>query len=164
MSASRLIQHIVLSEFDIDQGSTCRWQYPAPVPGVTPDWLAEHMIPEGAHAREMDVTYIFLNRDQDYLTTSQNSSNKQQIGKDDDNTQKDYFLFGINVCFTKFDSNIKRGASVKSLALFTFYPFVETLKWLLYRTLQTYCNNIRIHKGNSSNSNNKDKSKDYPQY
>ena len=34
------------------------------------------------------------------------------------------------------------------------------MKWLLYRTLQTYCNNIRIHKGNSSNSNNKDKDKD----
>ena len=48
-----LISYIVLAEFDIDMGSTVRNQYPSPVPWVSADWLAEHMIPEGAHLREM---------------------------------------------------------------------------------------------------------------
>ena len=48
-----LISYIVLAEFDIDKGSTVRNQYPSPVPWVSADWLAEHMIPEGAHLREM---------------------------------------------------------------------------------------------------------------
>lgn len=59
-----LISYIVLAEFDINMGSTVRNQYPTPVPWVSADWLAEHMIPEGAHLREMvrgicdDVLYV----------------------------------------------------------------------------------------------------------
>lgn len=40
-----------------------RHSYPAPVPGVSDDWFAEHMLPEGAHNHALDWTLFFLNRD-----------------------------------------------------------------------------------------------------
>lgn len=41
-----------------------RHQYPQEIPGYKPDWFAEHMLPEGAHNREQDWTYMILNRDE----------------------------------------------------------------------------------------------------
>ncbi len=43
--------------------STVRHAYPTPVPGISNDWFAEHMLPEGAHNHTMDWTVMFLNRD-----------------------------------------------------------------------------------------------------
>lgn len=43
-------------------GSTVRHQYPCDVPNYKPDWFAEYMLPEGAHNRLTDSTYMFLNR------------------------------------------------------------------------------------------------------
>ena len=43
--------------------STVRHAYPCSVPGVSDDWFAEHMLPEGAHNHTMDWTVMFLNRD-----------------------------------------------------------------------------------------------------
>jgi hypothetical protein len=57
-----LVDFVLLAEFDIDTGSTLRHQFPHPVPDCKADWFAEHMLPEGAHNREFDYTYIFLNR------------------------------------------------------------------------------------------------------
>ena len=62
-----LVDHILLAEFDIDTGSTVRHQYPQPVDGYQNDWFAELMLPEGAHNRERDWTYIFLNRNNPQL-------------------------------------------------------------------------------------------------
>jgi hypothetical protein len=80
--AEPLIDYIVLAEFDIDTGqlwfdlsqhetiiifsigSTVRHQYPQEIPGYKPDWFAEHMLPEGAHNREQDWTYMILNRNE----------------------------------------------------------------------------------------------------
>ena len=56
------VDYVVLSEFDIDVGSTVRHQYPAAIPTVSPDWLAEHCIPEGIHARESDSTFLRQSR------------------------------------------------------------------------------------------------------
>ena len=118
--APLLLSHVVLAEFDIDKGSTVRLQYPSDVPHVSPDWLAEHMIPEGAHAREMDVTYMFLNRQgESYLSTCCSSSSIDDI---DNSNEEGYMLYGINVVCTKFDSSIKRGAATRSLSLFSMYP------------------------------------------
>lgn len=33
------------------------------MPGVSDDWFAEHMLPEGAHNHSLDWTVMFLNRD-----------------------------------------------------------------------------------------------------
>lgn len=43
--------------------STVRHAYPRSVPGVSDDWFAEHMLPEGAHNHALDWTVMFLNRD-----------------------------------------------------------------------------------------------------
>ena len=43
--------------------STVRHAYPTSVPGVSDDWFAEHMLPEGAHNHALDWTVMFLNRD-----------------------------------------------------------------------------------------------------
>ena len=58
----KLVDFVVLAEFDIDTGSTVRHQYPHAIDGYTEDWLADHMLPEGLHNRTEDWTYIFLNR------------------------------------------------------------------------------------------------------
>lgn len=67
MEEIQLIEHVVLAEFDIDTGSTVRYQYPSEnsvlPPGVSNDWLAENMLPEGLHNRAEDWTYMFLNRE-----------------------------------------------------------------------------------------------------
>ena len=60
----RIVDYLLLAEFDIETGSTLRYQYPCGIPNCKPDWLAENMLPEGSHNREHDWTYIFLNRNQ----------------------------------------------------------------------------------------------------
>ncbi|CAM9773411.1 unnamed protein product [Scytosiphon promiscuus] len=62
-SAPPLVDYILVAEFDIDSGSTVRHAYPSSVPGVSDDWFAEHMLPEGAHNHALDLTVMFLNRD-----------------------------------------------------------------------------------------------------
>ena len=64
---AKLCDYIVVAEFDIDTGSTVRHQYPDKIEGVTEDWLAENMLPEGVHNRDTDSTFIFLNRDKPRL-------------------------------------------------------------------------------------------------
>lgn len=58
-----LVDFVILAEFDIDSGSTVRHIYPRDVPGYKSDWFADFMLPEGAHNRVVDYTYIILNRD-----------------------------------------------------------------------------------------------------
>lgn len=57
-----IIDYIILAEFDIDTGSTVRHQFPGAIPGYAADFFAEYMLPEGAHNRVEDWTYILLNR------------------------------------------------------------------------------------------------------
>ena len=133
-----LVDYVVASEFDINEGSTVRHQYPEAIPFVSADWLAENMIPEGIHNREMDVTYIFLNRggacfkrcesEEDVELQSQEKVENKESG--------DHFLYGINVVCTKHDSSVRRGAVVKSMAIFTKHHWVESIKWTLYKALE----------------------------
>ncbi len=53
------MDHILLAEFDVDTGSTVRHKYPSQVPGYTDDFLANFMLPEGAHNREYIYIYIY---------------------------------------------------------------------------------------------------------
>ena len=124
VSKHKVIDYVVLSEFDIDIGSTVRHQYPSDIPSVTPDWLAEHCIPEGIHAREEDdLTYLFLNRTapvlQKILVDENNEGYSLKEGGE-------LFLFGVNICRTKKDDSVKRGAVVKSIAIFSRWSFVES--------------------------------------
>ena len=139
VATRRVCEYVVLSEFDIDSGSTVRHQYPSKIPGVKEDWLADSMLPEGAHNCEEDATYIFLNRNQrrldeeflihptlksDHLSSSSSSSQ--------------YFLYGFNLVRTRHDSTARRGAVVKALAVFSSYRFVDRLYRLLDRALEQY--------------------------
>ena len=74
-TSTNVIEYIVLSEFDIDTGSTVRHQYPISNPYCTEDWLAEHMLPEGVHNREEDWTYMFLNRESQSVSGADSDSN-----------------------------------------------------------------------------------------
>jgi hypothetical protein len=55
-----LIEHVILAEFDIDQGSGVRLQYPDPVQNVNPEDIAEQMITEGAHNFGVVKTFFTL--------------------------------------------------------------------------------------------------------
>ncbi|MES1915140.1 MAG: hypothetical protein MHM6MM_007129 [Cercozoa sp. M6MM] len=59
--SSQNCDFVLLSEFDIDKGSTLKHQYPHAT-GFSPDSLAELMLPAGAHLRGRDSTVFFLRR------------------------------------------------------------------------------------------------------
>ena len=141
---AKICDYIVVSEFDIDTGSTVRHQYPEKIDGVTEDWLAENMLPEGVHNRDFDSTFIFLNRDgrrldEDWLI----NPSIHAITQDHDNltVQKinsTVFRYGLNLVHTKHDSNVRRGAIVKAMAIFSSYPIVDCLEGPLNASLEHY--------------------------
>ncbi|KAJ3200779.1 hypothetical protein HDU67_001812, partial [Dinochytrium kinnereticum] len=55
------VDHILVAEFDIDRGAQLTLQYPYET-GTDPHFLAELMLPDGAHLREEDWTMFFLNQ------------------------------------------------------------------------------------------------------
>eukprot|EP00741_Cyanophora_paradoxa_P025186 tig00000350_g24311.t1 len=62
MAAEPVISYIVAAEFDQLAGSVIRHQYPSPMPMVDEHFLAEQMLPDGAHNRDEDWTWFFINR------------------------------------------------------------------------------------------------------
>lgn len=127
---SALVEHIILAEFDIDTGSTVRHQYPHPIPGHESDHFAEYMLPEGAHNREVDWTYMILNRDgaqvdEDYWQVQLRPPADTKPTAETEQELHPGMLFGINLVRTKYDSNVRRGAIVKAMAIFSKYHFVE---------------------------------------
>eukprot|EP01039_Chlorochromonas_danica_P004229 gene4229-4646_t len=144
-----LIDYVLLAEFDIDTGSTLRHQFPSPIPGYKADWLAEHMLPEGAHNRMIDYTYIFIHRDGPILDDPNTSSPPSTIPSSSSSslatppspsgrTGDIPFLYGINCVKTKHDSTVRRGAIVKSLCVFSQYSYIESLKQPLEKALEKY--------------------------
>eukprot|EP00601_Ochromonadales_sp_CCMP2298_P016521 CAMPEP_0173222990 /NCGR_PEP_ID=MMETSP1142-20121109/3547_1 /TAXON_ID=483371 /ORGANISM="non described non described, Strain CCMP2298" /LENGTH=432 /DNA_ID=CAMNT_0014151121 /DNA_START=52 /DNA_END=1347 /DNA_ORIENTATION=+ len=132
-----LVDYIVLAEFDIDTGSTVRHQYPSTIPDYKVDWFAEFMLPEGAHNRDVDYTYIFLNRDAPHV--DQQFWSKRELGETDK-----HLLYGINLVKTRHDSSVRRGAIVKAMCLFSQYQFVEILKQPLDLALEKYFDNPNV--------------------
>ena len=148
-----LVDYVVVSEFDIDKGSTVRHQYPCAIPDVETDWLSEHMIAEGIHARANDVTYAILNRDEEsfvetILSPTISVSKEEKGGEEEKttatNNNKKYLLYGINVVCTRHDITVRRGATVKSIAIFSKFSFVESFKPVLLIALDECFNNSGI--------------------
>ena len=134
-SLHRICDYIVLAEFDIDTGSTVRHQYPSKIPNYPDDWFAENMLPEGAHNRQIDYTYMFLNRNGDIV----NSNDYTASGSGLKTAQSDnIFLYGLNLCLTKHDSSVRRGAVVKAMSVFSRHSCVEILKRPLNLALEEY--------------------------
>lgn len=138
----KVCDYIVLAEFDIDTGSTVRHQYPCAFPDIKEDWFAENMLPEGVHNRAVDYTYMILNRKHEQIDESFWISPKSfdvllEPSLDETEQQK-YLLYGLNLVITKYDSNVRRGAIVKAMAIFSRYSFIEVLKKPLECALEHY--------------------------
>ncbi len=161
-SCHRLVDYVLVAEFDIDTGSTLRHQYPTNIPHYKADWFAEHMLPEGAHNRDVDYTYIFLNRkakhvDEDlwvrpkgYQSDRNGPSSVQDCevvslknpalssgGPPDESASKP-FLYGLNLVKTRHDSSVRRGAIVIAMCIFSQYHFIEAFKEPLDLALDEY--------------------------
>ncbi len=140
----KLCDYVILAEFDINTGSTVRHQYPSPVPYHKEDWFAENMLPEGVHNRSLDHTYMFLNRGGSFSEISEETS-PESSAFSEVNTLSGPFLFGINLCKTRYDSSVRRGAIVKAMAVFSQFHFVEAFKKPLEWALDQYFDNPSVH-------------------
>jgi len=143
----QLVDYVVLAEFDIDTGSTVRHQYPNNIPDYKADWFAEFMLPEGAHNRDLDFNYIFLNRDSPHV--DQHLWSKfEKYGQKPDDTEEEAesktFLYGINLVKTRHDSSVRRCAIVKAMCLFSRFQFVDILKKPLELALDQYFDNPSV--------------------
>ncbi|KAJ3217026.1 hypothetical protein HK099_005619 [Clydaea vesicula] len=159
-----LVSHIFIAEFDIDKGSNLTYQYPTQT-NYDPAQLADLMLPDGAHQRQEDWTYFFLNRDvvndaANFFNAllnagvQENSNNlkykelplpltKIQQKCLTENTHFEEhkpFLHVINLVRTKFISGARRGAEVKALAIASQYSWVHIFKPLLVLGLEKFFN------------------------
>ena len=99
------------------------------------------MLPEGAHNRDVDYTYIFLNRnekqiDEEFWTNPKSpylDKSDKQIDKNEKN-----FLYGINLVKTKHDTTVRRGAIVKAICIFSKYHYIDIFKKPLDLTIEKY--------------------------
>jgi len=49
---------------------------------------------------------------------------------------EDFTHYGINIIMNHSDSSVRRGAVVKTIALFSAFPWIESLKWTLFAALE----------------------------
>jgi hypothetical protein len=107
------------------------------------------MLPEGAHNRDLDFTFIFLNRDAPHVDQHLwCSAEKYNVAAETPagetaGAQKN-LLYGINLVKTRHDSTVRRGAIVKAMCVFSQYQFVEILKKPLELALDRYFDNPSI--------------------
>jgi hypothetical protein len=147
IGAPRLVDYVIEAEFDIDTGSTVRYQYPQEVPDYKPDWFAEHMLPEGAHNRVLDYTYIFLNRngvhiDQHNWIKPENEQSNASVSPAPPDQKP--FLYGLNLVKTRHDSSVRRGAIVKAMCIFSRYSLIEAFKKPLELSLDEFFDNQSV--------------------
>ena len=135
-----LISYVILSEFNIDTGSTVKHQYPEPIADYTADWFAENMLPEGAHNRDSDYTVMFLNRKAPHVDEAYWLNPLQE----QPTTATTNFLYGLNLVRTKHDVSVRRGAVVKAMAVFSCFQWIEVLKPVLEQSLERYFANPSI--------------------
>lgn len=121
------VEYVLLAEFDIDEGSVLRHEYPAPT-GTDQHLLAEHMLPDGAHDRTEDWTVFYLNQiepltvDPDLLATTPEglaavaARNKRDhsLALDADSTSSTVegnsggLLYVLSLVRTKKDATVRR--------------------------------------------------------
>ncbi|GAA5874615.1 hypothetical protein JCM3774_004662 [Rhodotorula dairenensis] len=150
------VDYVLLAEFDIDEGSTLKHQYPAPT-GTDEHLLAEHMLPDGAHDRPEDWTIFYLGQVPALVTDpSLLASARADIkgkGRADqpgaqatahNHNEDKGLLYVMSLVRTKKDANVRRGALVKSLAIATRNPYIQIYKPLLLLALEDYFRNPSI--------------------
>ena len=87
------------------------------------DSFAEYMLPEGAHNRVEDWTYMILNRTRPQV--EENFWIHPESALPDESSSEPPMLFTINLVRTKYDSSVRRGAIVKAMMFVSRYHFVE---------------------------------------
>ncbi|BGP15794.1 hypothetical protein JCM10213v2_003783 [Rhodosporidiobolus nylandii] len=145
-TARPLVEYVLLAEFDIDQGSVLKHQYPAPT-GCDDHLLAEHMLPDGAHDRQEDWTVFYLNQvpgltcDPSLLRDTKGKG-KAVEGGEGGETEKggkgEGLLYVMSLVRTKKDATVRRGALVKALAVATRNPYIQIFKPILLLALESY--------------------------
>ncbi|GAA5830718.1 hypothetical protein JCM11251_001053 [Rhodosporidiobolus azoricus] len=159
-SAARMVEYVLLAEFDIDQGSVLKHQWPAKT-GCDEHLLAEHMLPDGAHDRAEDWTVFYLNQvpglttDPSLLTQALAAGGGAGKGKGKavdevpelDNEKgnrastqgsNQELLYVMSLVRTKKDATVRRGALVKALAVATRHPYIQIFKPILLLALDSY--------------------------
>jgi Stabilization of polarity axis len=110
------------------------------------------MLPEGAHNRTEDATYIFLNRNQCRLDEDllihpmlklDASAGKAPATATPAAASK-AFLYGYNLVRAKHDANVRRGAEVKAIAMFSRFRFVDRFRGLLRCALEQYFSSPKV--------------------
>ncbi|KAL7753271.1 hypothetical protein RI367_001046 [Sorochytrium milnesiophthora] len=136
----RHVEYILLAEFDIEKGSSLAWEYPEDT-GTRKETLAELMLPDGAHNRTDDWTMFFLNQSHvpssnatEVVDSAQGTTGPDsQLAK-----QGKPLLFCLNYIGTKRDSNVKRGAIMKAMAVCSKHQFVHVFKPPVLLALSMY--------------------------
>lgn len=90
------MSYVLLGEFDIDEGSILKHQYPS-LTGADEHLLAELMLPDGAHSRSEDWTIFYLNQTQAVMCTAESEEGK--------------LLYVLNLVRTKKDDKVRRCVS-----------------------------------------------------
>jgi len=133
--------YVCLAEFDIDEGSILKHQYPKAT-GADEHLLAELMLPDRAHSRSEDWTIFYLNQTPAVKVLSVRSEESGEKELEDGK-----LLYVLNLVRTKKDENVRRwamslywgavaahgflvnrGALVKALAICSPEPFVQIYK------------------------------------
>ncbi|KAK9898601.1 spindle pole body interacting protein [Cystobasidium minutum MCA 4210] len=142
-NSSQPCEYVLLAEFDIDEGSMLRHEYPVPT-GCDGHLLAELMLPDGAHQRTEDWTIFYLN--QTRATTVQKEILAAETGQGsiDDHeasttgSSRRDLLYVMSLVRTKHSSAYKRGALVKALAVCSSRPYIQIFKPILLLALEDY--------------------------
>ncbi|BGO91277.1 hypothetical protein NBRC10512_008231 [Rhodotorula toruloides] len=146
------VEYVLLAEFDIDQGSVLRHQYPCPT-GTDEHLLAEHMLPDGAHDRPEDWTVFYLGQIPpltiDRALLAKTRADLKGKGKAVEGDEADLgageedngLLYVMSLVRTKKDASVRRGALVKALAVVTRNPYIQIFKPALLFALEDYFNN-----------------------
>jgi hypothetical protein len=75
---------VLAAEFDIDSGATIRHQFPYPVTPAGSHFLAELMLPDGAHLHRTDTTVFYLNQVAGNMVSDGLLSEDDRSSEDDD--------------------------------------------------------------------------------
>lgn len=129
----KLAQLVLFAEFDIDKGSTLRESFPQALPHYSPEFFADVMLPEGVHNRKEDFTVFFLNR-QNAKKKAAPAEGEQAGDQSEEAAATDplrEFMYCLSVVHTIHDANVRRGATVKAVALCS------------YHKVRSYCSCLR---------------------
>ncbi|KAK4048369.1 hypothetical protein OIO90_005839 [Microbotryomycetes sp. JL221] len=153
--APKHVSYVLMAEFDIDQGSVLKHQYPEPT-GTDEHLLAEHMLPDGVHDRAEDWTVFYLNQipaltvkrqingamplngDKDGLGNTSEAIGNNQVHAALGQDESGGLLYVMSLVRTKKDATVRRGALVKALAVVSRHPYIQVFKPVLLLALEDY--------------------------